>query len=205
MKLNKLILPLVLALVAMLATTGCKHGFSGKTTNLKNSNGGQVGNPEDFQTKPVKFDDGTGNGPGNEGSKKDQFGRTPLSTTLNPDIMDQNRSAFAANTVHFDYDSAVVKDKEQVNLAFVAQTLATDATGAVLIEGNCDERGTEEYNRTLGEHRAEALREALIKNGVSGDRIAVRSYGKDKPADPGHSEAAYAKNRRGEFVLLHPK
>ena len=110
--------------------------------------------------------------------------------------MNQDRAALAANTVHFDYDSAVVKDKEQVNVANVAQALSNDANAALLIEGNCDERGTEEYNRTLGEHRAEALREQLIKSGVSADRIAVRSYGKDKPVDTGHNEAAWAENRR---------
>ena len=75
----------------------------------------------------------------------------------------------------------------------------------LLIEGNCDERGTEEYNRSLGERRALAAREALAKLGVDPMRIETRSFGKDKPVDPGHDESAWAKNRRDDFVLLHPK
>ena len=78
-------------------------------------------------------------------------------------------------------------------------------TTKLLIEGNCDERGTEEYNRALGERRALAAREALAKLGIDPMRIRTISYGKDKPADPGHDEAAWAKNRRDDFVLLHPK
>ncbi len=75
----------------------------------------------------------------------------------------------------------------------------------LLIEGHCDERGTEEYNRSLGERRALALREALAKDGVDAGRIRTISYGKDQPEDAGHDEAAWNKNRRGVFVLCHPK
>ena len=75
----------------------------------------------------------------------------------------------------------------------------------LLVEGNCDERGTQEYNRALGERRALAAREALAKLNVDPMRVFTRSYGKDKPADTGHDEAAWAKNRRDDFVLLHPK
>ncbi len=75
----------------------------------------------------------------------------------------------------------------------------------LIIEGNCDERGTEEYNRSLGERRALALREALSNAGIDPQRIRTISYGKDKPADPGHDESAWAKNRRGDFVLCHRK
>ena len=87
----------------------------------------------------------------------------------------------------------------------MAQALAADSSTKLLIEGNCDERGTEEYNRALGERRALAAREALAKLGVDPMRILTISYGKDKPADPGHDEAAWQKNRRDDFVLLHPK
>jgi peptidoglycan-associated lipoprotein len=83
--------------------------------------------------------------------------------------------------------------------------LAANANDKLLIEGNCDERGTEEYNRALGERRALAAREALAKAGVSPDRIRTISYGKDKPANPGHDEAAWKANRRDDFILLHPK
>ena len=90
-------------------------------------------------------------------------------------------------------------------VASVAQALASDMNAKLLIEGHCDERGTEEYNRSLGERRALALREALQKAGVDSLRVKTISYGKDKPADPAHDDAAWTKNRRGEFILLHPK
>ncbi len=75
---------------------------------------------------------------------------------------------------------------------------------ALKIEGHCDERGTEEYNRSLGERRAFALREYLTNLGINPGLIDTVSFGKDQPADSGHDEAAYAKNRRGVFVVLMP-
>jgi peptidoglycan-associated lipoprotein len=121
------------------------------------------------------------------------------------DDYNQDRAALAANTVHFAFDSAVVKQGEESNIAAVATALGANVSDKLLIEGHCDERGTEEYNRALGERRALALREALAKAGVSPDRIRTISYGKDKPANPGHDESAWSQNRRGEFILLHPK
>ena len=119
--------------------------------------------------------------------------------------MNLDRAALAAYTVHFKFDSAVVQDNEQANIASVAQALTADVNAKLLIEGHCDERGTEEYNRSLGERRALALREELVKDGVEAERIRTISYGKDKPADPGHDESAWSKNRRGEFILCTPK
>ncbi len=120
-------------------------------------------------------------------------------------MMDQDRAALAAYTIHFAFDSAVIRDSEKANLQSVASALAADPKAKLLIEGNCDERGTEEYNRSLGEKRALAAREALAKLNVDPMRIRTESFGKDKPAEPGHNEAAWRKNRRDDFVLLHPK
>ena len=121
-------------------------------------------------------------------------------TTCWPD-----RAALAAYTIHFAYDSSDIRSTEKPNLAQVAQALSSDPSTKLLIEGNCDERGTEEYNRSLGERRALAAREALAKLGVDPMRIQTRSFGKDKPVDPGHDESAWTQNRRDDFVLLHPK
>jgi peptidoglycan-associated lipoprotein len=118
--------------------------------------------------------------------------------------MKMDRAALAANTVHFAYDSAVVKKSERSNMEAVAQALSADRSAKLLIEGNCDERGTQEYNRSLGDRRAGAARKELIKMGVSASRIMTKSYGKDQPADPGHDESAWSKNRRADFVLLRP-
>ena len=198
MKMNQLIFPLVLALAATLATTGCKKGPS-KVTPLPGSRamvGGDSGAPTLPPGLPVNPDaNGTGTGAGGG----------PLANRDEFEGMLKDPAALAAYTVRFAFDSAVVKKGEQSKIAAVAAALASGAADKLLIEGNCDERGTEEYNRALGERRALALREALAKAGVSPDRIRTISYGKDKPVDPGHDEAAWAKNRRGDFILLHPK
>jgi peptidoglycan-associated lipoprotein len=119
--------------------------------------------------------------------------------------MNIDREKLAAYTVHFNFDSAVVLASEQAKVANVAGALKADANAELLIEGNCDERGTGEYNRALGERRALALREALAKIGVDAARVRTISYGKDQPVDRGHDEAAWAKNRRGQFDWCAPK
>ncbi len=119
--------------------------------------------------------------------------------------MTADRAALASHTVYFAFDSAAVRKSEKSNIEAVAAALSADRSAKLLIEGHCDERGTEEYNRSLGERRALALRGALAKIGVDPSRIRTISYGKDKPAVHGHDESAWSKNRRGEFVLLHPK
>jgi peptidoglycan-associated lipoprotein len=200
MKMNKLICPLVFALAVMVAATGCKH-TPGKVTVLPGQTQGQFGEPPPTTLPspggtlppPEIVNNNIPPGGGNQPSP-DQF-----------DGMFKDPAALAAYTVHFDYDSSAVKKSEHANLQSVASVLSSDASTKLLIEGNCDERGTEEYNRALGERRALALREALAKLGIDPLRVRTISYGKDKPADPGHDESAWAKNRRGDFILLHPK
>ena len=205
MKLNKIIFPLALALTALLATTGCKKGFNGKPTPLPGHPApvSDTGGPGST-LPPGGLVPGEGTPiPGTGLGTKTGGGELP--ENWRPEDMNQDREALKAYIVHFKFDSAVVQDKEQANVASVAQALTSDQTVKLLIEGHCDERGTEEYNRSLGERRALALREALAKAGIDPMRIRTISYGKDKPADPGHDESAWSKNRRGEFVLLHPK
>jgi peptidoglycan-associated lipoprotein len=72
---------------------------------------------------------------------------------------------------------------------------------SILIEGHCDERGTEEYNLALGDKRALAARDYMVEFGIAKDRISVISYGEEKPVDPRHNEEAWAKNRRARFVV----
>ncbi|MGC8829247.1 MAG: peptidoglycan-associated lipoprotein Pal [Verrucomicrobiia bacterium] len=116
-----------------------------------------------------------------------------------------DREFFRAQIVYFDFDRSAIKESEKSKLDFVAKYLKENNETKIQIEGHCDERGTEEYNRALGERRALAAREYLINAGVSGTRIYTISYGEDKPADPGHNEAAWAKNRRCEFILYRPR
>jgi peptidoglycan-associated lipoprotein len=107
---------------------------------------------------------------------------------------------FAA--VLFDYDSARIRPSEESKLEAVAAYLKANP-GKLVVEGHCDERGTAEYNRALGERRAIAARDELVKLGADTSRMTTISYGKDRPADPGHDETAWAKNRRCEFVVVN--
>ena len=83
--------------------------------------------------------------------------------------------------------------------------MQTDHSAHLLIEGNCDERGTEEYNRSLGQRRADAAREALVSAGIDQNRIHTISYGKDKPAETSHDEASWSKNRRDDLSCCIPR
>ena len=107
---------------------------------------------------------------------------------------------FAA--VLFDFDSARIRPSEESKLEAVAAYLKANP-GKLVVEGHCDERGTAEYNRALGERRAIAARDGLVKLGVDTGRMSTISYGKDRPADPGHDEMAWGKNRRCEFVVVN--
>jgi peptidoglycan-associated lipoprotein len=116
----------------------------------------------------------------------------------------ENASIFKSDTVHFDLDSSVIKSGEKPKVSKVADYLKGSSADAVRVEGNCDERGTEEYNRALGERRALAIREELVRLGIAATRVDTITYGEDRPVDPGHDESAWRKNRRGEFILLSP-
>lgn len=115
----------------------------------------------------------------------------------------ENREALAAQTVLFDFDKSAIKPSERAKLDAVGAYLKNNTSVTLKIEGHCDERGTEEYNRALGERRAIAARDYLVQSqGIDSTRITTVSFGEDKPADPGHDEAAFTKNRRAEFVVL---
>lgn len=101
--------------------------------------------------------------------------------------------------VYFDYDSSALRSDAIQTLSENAAKINQVPGVAIQIEGHCDERGTQDYNFALGEKRALSVREHLIKLGVDGNRLLTISYGEEDPADPGHSEAAWSKNRRCEF------
>ncbi len=104
--------------------------------------------------------------------------------------------------VSFGYDSFQIPPAERRKIETVADYLLANPGTTVLIDGHCDERGSREYNLSLGEHRALAVRAVLISLGVSGDRIHTRSFGSEQPLDPRSNEEAWARNRRGEFSLF---
>lgn len=103
-------------------------------------------------------------------------------------------------TFYFDFDQARLSERDLRVLAMHAEYLRDFRNRSVLIEGHCDERGTREYNLALGERRAQAVQQYLSSAGVRSSQIEIVSYGEERPADPGNTESAYAKNRRAEMV-----
>lgn len=105
-------------------------------------------------------------------------------------------------TIYFDYDKSVIRDDAKPVLEVNTNWLMKFKTIKILIEGHCDERGTEEYNLALGEKRAKATMDYLANLGIGADRMKVISYGKSQPVDPGHNEGAWQKNRRAQFLVI---
>lgn len=109
---------------------------------------------------------------------------------------------FESEKIYFDFDKSELKPEARAVLDKKAAWLRANPDYKVRIEGNCDERGTNEYNMALGERRANAAWKYLNALGVSGNRMTTISYGEERPADPAHNEQAWAKNRRDEFKLM---
>ena len=107
--------------------------------------------------------------------------------------------------VYFGFDASQLAPAELSKIEAVAQHLQTKTDRVVIIEGNCDERGSNEYNLSLGDLRAIAIRDYLVTLGIDAQRIQSKSYGEEKPAVSGHGEGAWSKNRRGEFAVFQHK
>lgn len=117
------------------------------------------------------------------------------------EVKKQAETGYQFASIYFDFDKAVIKDDAKATLDKHAQWMKFNTVATVVIEGHCDERGTAEYNLALGQRRADAAAKYLTSLGVSKDRLKTISYGKEKPVDTGHNEAAWSKNRRDEFVI----
>jgi peptidoglycan-associated lipoprotein len=193
MKASRLTYLMVIALALTVGATGCKRKPT-RVTDLPGRGAGPI--------QSVPPGSGLRDGAGIDSTSNNDL---PVEFSILENF-NQDRAPLAAHTVQFAYDSVAIRSSEQSKVDAVASFIKS-APGNVglLIEGHCDERGTEEYNRALGERRALALREALMASGASGSRIITRSYGKDRKVDTGSSEAAHSRNRRGEFVVLTPK
>jgi peptidoglycan-associated lipoprotein len=208
MKLTTFTKFLALGLVLTVAAVGCRKNPYG-VTPLPKAPGPAVAGPGPGEPLP-----GPGIGPG-AGTGSDNItsrpGPDPSSTGGIPQGppgshigWKEDAGIFKANTVYFDFDSSAIRTGEQAKVAAVADYLKSHAADAVRVEGHCDERGTEEYNRALGDRRAQALREDLVRLGIDPLRVETISFGEDRAANPGHNEEAYRQNRRGEFILLSP-
>lgn len=125
-------------------------------------------------------------------------GDEPLTTI---DDIGERITGVSFEAVLFDYNGAQIRTEETSKIEAVSDYLKDNSNYRVLVEGNCDERGTAEYNMALGERRALAVRAYLIGLEINADRVITRSLGEEKPVDPGHDESAWSLNRRAEFGI----
>lgn len=197
MKLTKISNLMVLGLALTVTAVGCRknpydtsviHGqksaLTGPNANNDLGNGQPARSPRGSEVFPGPVGGGP-LGPGHVGWIEDH-------------------DSLKAQTVYFDFDKSAIKSGEQPKLEAVVNYLKSHPGVAVRVEGNCDERGTEEYNRSLGERRALAAREFLVREGINPNRVDTVSYGLDHPVDTRHDEAAWSKNRRDDFTVLTP-
>ncbi len=173
-------------------SNGGGSGGAGNGFNSDLGNGASLMGDEFPNGSDVNFSDNNGNGAG--GNALPDRNRIAGAS--------EDRETLAAYTVFFDYDRFSIRTEELAKVEAVADFLAAETSAMVKIEGHCDERGTEEYNRSLGERRALSVREVLVRLGIAPDRVTTESWGEDRPAVEGENEGAYRKNRRGEFVIL---
>jgi peptidoglycan-associated lipoprotein len=175
-----IILNVILASAFMLLQTGCskKKGADNDPTLIDN----------------------TGDGPMIE-SVIDASGFPVTGGTSFRDLY-QEVQGVSFQPVYFAFDSYSLPPQEIAKIDAVGQHLNANANHVLIIEGHCDERGSNEYNLALGENRALAVRSYLVNMGVAADRIQTVSFGEEKPAVMGSDEGVWRMNRRGEFALF---
>ena len=140
--------------------------------------------------------------------KQESLKETPITKetiTVTEDLATLTEDATASKmfqSIYFDFDAFTLSEAARDALAKNAVAIKKNKGMKVQIQGNCDERGSDAYNLALGEKRAKAAYDYLITLGTPANQLYVISYGKERPADPGHDEAAWSKNRRDDFVVL---
>ena len=208
MNLPTVFIRITLAVTLAVAAVGCKKSKPGLTPIPGQ---GTVGNGYDngpagsMMSNPSNSGMGSGRGfDNNNFSQGTEFGNEDNNSLPNnlDDFANKAEARLDSSTVYFDFDRYNVNADELPKIVTVANILKDKPAAKLRIEGHCDERGTEEYNRTLGERRALSVRDVLVKEGIAASRITTESWGEDKPAAEGSDESAYSKNRRGEFILL---
>jgi peptidoglycan-associated lipoprotein len=212
MKAAKVVQLLAVGLAVTLGVVGCSRNPQ-RTTSIPGRGAGPIGDTASTPRDPgpaIPLNPGGNTVPQNPISAETLKNTGPDGTGIaaaKGDITgwEQNRSEFSAQTVHFEFDKATIRPGDVSKLEEVARRMKSSFQGkALLVEGHCDERGTEEYNRSLGDRRALSVREKLAQLGLDAEIVHTISFGEEKPVDPGHNEAAWSANRRGELILLSP-
>ena len=210
----------VMAALGLAVATGCKSQRAVDVTHIpgkeavdsKEPSGSNSGGTNGNNAGGGLDDGNTGNG--NDGS----VGATNNNNPSNPNTKDdrnrdlskrpgnyvEDREMLKAQAVHFDYDSAAMRPADNGKVALVVRYLQAQPAFYLLVEGHCDERGTEQYNLTLGQRRAQAVRDTLMKFGINPERVQTISFGEKVPVVESNDGVSYQENRRGEFVVYRP-
>jgi len=106
------------------------------------------------------------------------------------------------SSVYFAFDQSVIPDDQKATLRANVEAIRAGSWSTIVVEGHCDERGSEEYNLGLGERRASAVKQYLVDSGIPASKIDTVSFGEARPAARGHDETAWSKNRRAEFRVV---
>jgi peptidoglycan-associated lipoprotein len=189
-----------LAVVGVAVALLFSSGISGCAKKQLKEEGGKVESQKPMEVEKPKEAPGK-KGPSEEEMKREAAKEAPPGPKEQPEPVEAARAEKALKDVYYDFDKYDIKPAEAKKLQDNAAWIKANPKVLVTIEGHCDERGTVEYNLALGERRAEAAKRYLISLGVKASRLKTISYGKSKPVDPGHDEAAWAKNRRAHFVV----
>jgi peptidoglycan-associated lipoprotein len=182
-------------LFSFMAVTVIFAGYGCANKQLK-SDGGQIksSSPSEAVQKAPSED--------TDKSKRDaKETEAPPGQKEQPEPVDAARNEKSLQAIYFDLDKYDIKPDDTRILEEGAKWIRAKKPGLVVIEGNCDERGTVEYNLALGERRSEAAKDYLVSLGVDANKLKTISYGKSKPVDTSHNEEAWAKNRRDSFVV----
>lgn len=179
-------------LVAALAVTACGGGDK----NVRDDNAGGHQSSTDRTT-----------GQGQQKTQRQDSHQRDIDERGLEGIPEGDREKFvdpnnplSTRTIYFDFDTNKIASKYDRSIQAHAKYLSEHRDVKLRLEGNTDERGTREYNVALGERRAEAVRQALIMSGANDGQVSTISYGEERPAVMGHSEEAYSKNRRVDFI-----
>lgn len=195
MKFKKLI-PVV-ALVSTLALVGCS-GDEEKDASLTDGSLNSANGLNDASTSG--FNDGSGINGGRFGANGGKYGAGGFgSGNLPPEFSDPN-NPLSKRTIYFMLDSSQVQPEFIPVIAAHARYLIANPSRRVVLEGNCDERGSREYNIALGEQRAKSIAAMFRAQGVSESQLNVVSYGEEKPVAQGHDESSWELNRRVEIA-----
>ncbi len=187
---------------SVILLAGCKTS-SGAIEQQPVTNAADLAGANKVETEPAATETAVDQ-LGGEAFAEPELGTEELTDTVSTVAQEIEEGQRILSPVYFAYDSDRLSDEALKALETNARWLVLHPALRVVIEGHCDERGSIEYNLDLGAKRARAVRDHLSRLGIAPARLETISYGEERPADPGRSESAWARNRRAEFVLEAP-